>query len=91
MINDGEDRRGRRRRVGVRLVADEGHDRMAPVRFPAAKSVSEVQVYWFDDTGRGEVRVPRRGVCYKDGDQWKPVQARAAASRSQAQRPRFAP
>jgi hypothetical protein len=42
--------------------------------FPAAKSVSEVEVYWFDDTGRGEVRVPLTWrLLYKDGDQWKPV------------------
>jgi hypothetical protein len=41
--------------------------------------VSEVQVYWFDDTGRGEVRVPASWrILYKDGDQWKPVQATGA-------------
>ena len=36
--------------------------------------VSEAEVYWFDDAGRGEVRVPRSWrILYRDGDQWKPV------------------
>jgi DUF1680 family protein len=36
--------------------------------------VSEVSVYWFDDTGQGECRVPSSWrVLYKAGDQWIPV------------------
>ncbi len=43
--------------------------------FPGTTTVSGVQVYWFDDTGRGEVRVPASWrVLYKDGDTWQPVQ-----------------
>jgi DUF1680 family protein len=39
-------------------------------------TVSEARVYWFDDTGRGEVRVPKSWrLLYKDGDTWKPVEA----------------
>ncbi len=31
-------------------------------------------VYWFDDTGRGECRVPKSAtLSYKDGDQWKKI------------------
>jgi hypothetical protein len=42
--------------------------------FPAASKVSQVQVYWFDDTGRGEVRVPAAcRVLYRQGSDWKPV------------------
>jgi DUF1680 family protein len=42
--------------------------------FPRVTTVSEVQVYWFDDTGRGGVRVPESWrILYRDGDQWKPV------------------
>jgi hypothetical protein len=38
--------------------------------------VSEAQVYWFDDTGQGGVRVPQSWrLLYKSGDEWKPVQA----------------
>jgi hypothetical protein len=41
---------------------------------PKPSTISEAQVYWFDDTGRGEVRVPQSWrVLYKDGDSWKPV------------------
>jgi DUF1680 family protein len=45
--------------------------------FEKSAAVSEVEVYWFDDTGHGECRVPRSWrVLYKDGDQWKPVENR---------------
>lgn len=44
--------------------------------FAKPATVSEVQVYWFDDSGRGEVRVPQSWrVLYKDGNEWKPVEA----------------
>jgi hypothetical protein len=38
-------------------------------------TVSECEVYWFDDTGRGECRVPASWrILYRDGDRWKPVE-----------------
>ena len=38
-------------------------------------TVSESDLYWFDDTGRGGVRVPAGWkTLYKDGNEWKPVQ-----------------
>ncbi len=43
--------------------------------FAKSATVSEAQVYWFDDTGHGEVRVPQSWrILYKDGDLWKPVE-----------------
>jgi DUF1680 family protein len=43
--------------------------------FEKPATVSECQLYWFDDTGRGEVRVPASWrLLYKDGNDWKPVQ-----------------
>jgi uncharacterized protein len=43
--------------------------------FANPAQVSEVEIYWFDDTGRGEVRVPQSWrILYRDGDQWKPVE-----------------
>ena len=43
--------------------------------FTSPKSLSESSVYWFDDTGRGECRIPRSWqLLYKAGDEWKPVQ-----------------
>lgn len=46
------------------------YDLKAPVR------VSEVSVYWFDDTGQGGCRVPKSWrILYRDGDRWIPVEA----------------
>ncbi len=43
--------------------------------FEKPAAVSETAVYWFDDTGRGECRVPASWrVLYKDGNEWKPVE-----------------
>ena len=47
--------------------------------FAKSSTVSESEVYWFDDTGRGSVRVPQSWrILYKDGDQWRPVEASGA-------------
>jgi DUF1680 family protein len=43
--------------------------------FEKTSTVSQVEVYWFDDTGRGEVRVPASWrILYKVGEEWKPVE-----------------
>ena len=43
-------------------------------------SVSAAEVYWLDDTGKGDVRVPASWrVLYKDGADWKPVEAAGPA------------
>ncbi len=48
--------------------------------FKSPASVSEVQVYWFDDTGDGQARVPASWrVLYKKGDAWTPVVAAPGA------------
>jgi DUF1680 family protein len=42
--------------------------------FEKRATVSECQVYWFDDTGSGEVRAPASWrLLYRDGNEWKPV------------------
>ncbi|HLH55816.1 MAG TPA: glycoside hydrolase family 127 protein [Verrucomicrobiae bacterium] len=42
--------------------------------FPSTATVSQAEVYWFDDTGKGECRVPASWrILYKDGEEWKPV------------------
>jgi len=44
--------------------------------FAAPSTVSQTEVYWFDDTGRGGVRVPASWrLFYKDGETWKPVES----------------
>jgi uncharacterized protein len=43
--------------------------------FAKPATVAEVEVYWFDDTGNGEVRVPQSWrVLYRDGQEWKAVE-----------------
>lgn len=43
--------------------------------FAKPATVSEAEVYWFDDTGRGECRVPKSWrILYKEGENWKPVE-----------------
>src|SRR5262249_7538261 len=43
--------------------------------FERPSTVSQAELYWFDDTGRGEVRVPASWrILYKDGAAWKPVE-----------------
>jgi len=42
--------------------------------FKGPVRVSEASVYWFDDTGGGECRVPASWrIVYKAGDKWLPV------------------
>ncbi len=48
--------------------------------FAKPVTVSEAEVYWFDDTGRGECRVPKSWrVLYKDGADWKPTETNGAS------------
>ena len=43
--------------------------------FKTPSTVSRSEIYWFDDTGRGGVRVPASWkLLYRDGDAWKPVE-----------------
>lgn len=43
--------------------------------FAKPSRVSESRIYWFDDTGRGGVRVPASWkLLYKSGAEWKPVE-----------------
>ncbi len=47
--------------------------------FEKTETVSQSELYWFDDTGRGEVRVPASWrILYREGDHWKPVESTAS-------------
>jgi len=47
--------------------------------FQKPRRVSNVEVYWFDDTGAGSCRVPQScKVLYQVDGQWKPVETTAA-------------
>jgi DUF1680 family protein len=47
--------------------------------FAKPAKVSSVEVYWFDDTGRGACRIPSSWrLLYKSGPDWKPVESASA-------------
>ena len=53
---------------------DKGSTEWVQFDFGEPKEISQVEVYWFDDTGVGECRVPESWRVYsKDGDKWTPV------------------
>jgi len=53
---------------------EKGSTEWVEYAFDRPSAVSEVEVYWFDDSG--ECRVPASWrVLYKDGDDWRPVEA----------------
>ena len=65
--------RRRRRRTIRRSISTGGRARARPsgssTRWRSRPRCPRSQVYWFDDTGRGQVRVPASWrVLYKDGD-----------------------
>jgi len=58
---------------------EKGTTEWVAYEFDAPTSVSEVEVYWLDDTGSGECRVPTSWrVLYKEGEEWRPVDAARA-------------
>jgi hypothetical protein len=55
---------------------EKGSTEWVAYEFDTPTSLSEVEVYWLDDTGSGESRLPAAWrVLYKDGEEWKPVEA----------------
>lgn len=55
-----------------------GSAEWAQYRFEQPKRVRGVSVYWFDDSGVGQCRVPESArLLYQVGDAWKPVTAKA--------------
>jgi hypothetical protein len=80
MINDGEDPPSS---IDSASYFDwwptKGATEWVEYGFQKPTRVSEVDVYWFDDTGQGEVRVPASWrILYRDGDAWKAVEPRGA-------------
>jgi DUF1680 family protein len=54
-------------------------DEWVEYAFPAPATVSRSEVYWFDDTGTGQCRIPASWkILYKDGEEWKPVETTEA-------------
>jgi hypothetical protein len=95
MVNDGEDPPSS---IDPASYFDwwptKGTTEWVEYAFQKPATVSEVDVYWFDDTGQGEVRVPASWrILYREGDAWKPVQARGpyGVERDRYNRVAFAP
>ena len=62
----------------------QGNSEWVEMTFEKPSTVHEAQVYWFDDTGRGGVRVPSSWrLLYRDGADWKPIQGSYATERNQ--------
>jgi len=62
--------------------------------FPRETTISETSVYWFDDTGQGECRIPKSWkALYKRGAEWVPVETRDAygTAKDQYHTVRFTP
>jgi DUF1680 family protein len=79
-VNDQEEPRSSRdgRSSFFHWWPEKGSTEWVEYTFEKPATVSEVQVYWLDDTGSGECRVPTSWrVLYKDGEEWKPVKAAA--------------
>jgi hypothetical protein len=54
--------------------------------FPQPREVSAVEVYWFDDTGAGQCRIPQSWrLLYLDGGEWKPVPGTTTAAAAKDQ------
>lgn len=56
-----------------------GTSEWAALDLKVPRRVSNVSLYWFDDTGKGQCRVPASWrLLYKDGATWKPVEGTTA-------------
>jgi len=52
-----------------------GGEAWVEVELPKQQAVSKLKVYWFDDTGRGECRVPKAwSLLVRRGESWTSVQ-----------------
>ena len=77
-INDQSEPRSSRDASDIYLHwwPEKGATEWVEYAFAKPAAVSETEIYWYDDTGRGECRVPASWrVLYRDGGEWKPVEA----------------
>lgn len=76
-LSDGQEPKSSNDQRILRMTwwSHRGTDEWVQYTFPKARKVSAVAVYWFDDTGVGQCRVPLswKLLC-RDGDAWEPVE-----------------
>jgi DUF1680 family protein len=76
-VNDQSEPRSSRDNSDIYLHwwPEKGATEWIEYSFAKPATVSEAEVYWYDDTGRGECRIPASWrLLYKDGSEWKPVE-----------------
>jgi hypothetical protein len=74
LVNDGEDPASSDDPSAYFDWPRRGTSEWLEYAFEKPSRVSRVDVYWFDDTGRGQVRVPASWrLLYREGSVWKPV------------------
>jgi hypothetical protein len=77
-INDGAEIKssGQQPKDLTHFWPHKGTSEWVEYRWPKAVSLKGSEVYWFDDTGRGECRLPASWALeYLDGETWKPIAA----------------
>jgi uncharacterized protein len=82
-INDGIEpkRSGEQPAALCHWWPHKGREEWAQYTWSKPVAVNGVRVYWFDDTGRGECRLPASWkLLYQEGEEWKPVGGDAAFS-----------
>lgn len=53
---------------------NKGTTESVQIDFQKPEEISQMDIYWFDDTGIGECRIPSSWkLFYKDGDKWREV------------------
>jgi DUF1680 family protein len=53
---------------------NKGTTEWVQIDFQKPEEISQMDIYWFDDTGIGECRIPSSWkLFYKDGDKWRDV------------------
>lgn len=76
-INDGEEPRASNDPDGFfDWYPSKGTVEWVDYDFGRTATVTGTSVYWFEDTGEGECRVPKSWrVLYRDGSEWRPVES----------------
>jgi len=82
-LNDGQAPKNSNDRSIPRMTwwDHKGSTEWVSFQYAKARPVSECAVYWFDDTGSGQCRVPAEWrLLWRDGTDWKPVKLTGASS-----------
>ncbi len=66
--------------VNCHFWPHKGGTEWAQYEWPQPRAVAGCRIFWFDDTGHGECRLPKAArLSWRDGDTWRPVQVQGDA------------